>query len=178
VQEALSNIMKHAGRSAEVTLVLDAAACLHIEVEDDGEGFDPALAAEGIGIIGMRERVYALGGTIDGQLRARTRHHVTIALPTRSPQLRYRSGFGNPSRHHHVERIEHALRTGQPEPDHHLGRLHRLVRSLARQYPNVLRFGVVGTSDAGVPIHAGVVSATACSTASRSSAKASGLLQQ
>ena len=30
---------------------------------------------------------------------------------------------------------------------------------LARQYPNVLRFGVVGTSDAGVPIHAGVVAA-------------------
>jgi hypothetical protein len=30
--------------------------------------------------------------------------------------------------------------------------------ALARQYPNVLRFGVVGTSDAGVPIHAGVVS--------------------
>ena len=29
---------------------------------------------------------------------------------------------------------------------------------LARRYPNVLRFGVVGTSDAGVPIHAGVVS--------------------
>ncbi len=29
---------------------------------------------------------------------------------------------------------------------------------LARQYPQVLRFGVVGTSDAGVPIHAGVVS--------------------
>jgi hypothetical protein len=31
--------------------------------------------------------------------------------------------------------------------------------ALARQYPSVLSFGVVGTSDAGVPIHAGVVSA-------------------
>jgi len=30
--------------------------------------------------------------------------------------------------------------------------------ALAREYPNVLRFGVVGISDAGVPIHAGVVS--------------------
>jgi hypothetical protein len=30
---------------------------------------------------------------------------------------------------------------------------------LARRYPGVLQFGVVGTSDAGVPIHAGVVSA-------------------
>lgn len=30
---------------------------------------------------------------------------------------------------------------------------------LARRYPNVLRFGVIGTSDAGIPIHAGVVTA-------------------
>ncbi|MDN4061573.1 M14 family zinc carboxypeptidase [Massilia sp. YIM B02769] len=30
---------------------------------------------------------------------------------------------------------------------------------LARRYPSVLRFGVIGTSDAGLPIHAGVVSA-------------------
>ena len=29
---------------------------------------------------------------------------------------------------------------------------------LAEQFPNVLRFSVVGTSDAGVPIHVGVVS--------------------
>lgn len=31
--------------------------------------------------------------------------------------------------------------------------------ALARNYPSVLRFGVIGTSDAGLPIHAGVVSA-------------------
>jgi len=31
--------------------------------------------------------------------------------------------------------------------------------TLARDYPGVLRFGVIGTSDAGLPIHAGVVSA-------------------
>ena len=30
---------------------------------------------------------------------------------------------------------------------------------LARRYPGVLRFDVVGTSDAGLPIHAGVVAA-------------------
>ena len=37
---------------------------LHIEVDDNGAGFDTATASSGIGIIGMRERVYALGGTI------------------------------------------------------------------------------------------------------------------
>ncbi|QOL51096.1 M14 family zinc carboxypeptidase [Massilia litorea] len=39
-----------------------------------------------------------------------------------------------------------------------LGECIAWYEDLARRYPSVLRFGVVGTSDAGVPIHAGVVS--------------------
>ncbi|QNA91195.1 M14 family metallopeptidase [Massilia sp. Dwa41.01b] len=39
-----------------------------------------------------------------------------------------------------------------------LGECIAWYEDLARRYPNVLRFGVVGTSDAGLPIHAGVVS--------------------
>jgi two-component system sensor histidine kinase UhpB len=83
VQEALSNIMKHAGAGfVRVSLVLsEANDALQIEVLDDGEGFDPALASEGIGIIGMRERVFALGGSI--QLRSTPGEGtlVAIALP-------------------------------------------------------------------------------------------------
>jgi two-component system sensor histidine kinase UhpB len=80
VQEALSNIMKHAkAASAEVSLVLSSEDdALHIEVGDDGEGFDPALASEGIGIIGMRERVFALGGTI--QVRSQPGRGTTVAI--------------------------------------------------------------------------------------------------
>ena len=80
VQEALSNIMKHAGATAaEVTLVLDAANdLLRIEVEDNGHGFDPASSGEGIGIIGMRERVYALRGTMT--LRSAPGRGTTLAI--------------------------------------------------------------------------------------------------
>jgi two-component system sensor histidine kinase UhpB len=80
VQEALSNIMKHSGAtSAEVGLVLsDEDEALHIEVGDDGEGFNPALASEGIGIIGMRERVFALGGAI--QVRSQPGRGTTVAI--------------------------------------------------------------------------------------------------
>jgi two-component system sensor histidine kinase UhpB len=80
VQEALSNIMKHSqARFAQVSLVLsDEDGALHIEVGDDGEGFDPALASEGIGIIGMRERVFALGGTI--QVRSQPGRGTTVAI--------------------------------------------------------------------------------------------------
>jgi two-component system sensor histidine kinase UhpB len=80
VQEALSNIMKHAGAtSAEVSLVLsEEDEALHIEVGDDGEGFDPAVSSEGIGIIGMRERVFAVGGTI--QVRSQPGRGTTVAI--------------------------------------------------------------------------------------------------
>jgi two-component system sensor histidine kinase UhpB len=81
VQEALSNIMKHAHAGfARVSLALSADA-LHIEVADDGEGFDPALALDGIGIIGMRERVFAVGGSIHVQSRPGEGTLVAITLP-------------------------------------------------------------------------------------------------
>lgn len=83
VQEALSNIMKHSQAGfARVTLTLsDEDGALHIEVQDDGEGFDPAVASEGIGIIGMRERVFALGGSIHVQSRPGEGTLVAITLP-------------------------------------------------------------------------------------------------
>jgi signal transduction histidine kinase len=66
VQEALTNVIKHAGRAqARVTLrYLDDE--LEVEVADDGRG-PPGRAADGsgLGIIGMRERVEAHGGRLD-----------------------------------------------------------------------------------------------------------------
>ena len=83
VQEALSNVMKHSQAGfARVSLALsDEDEALHIEVQDDGEGFDPAVASEGIGIIGMRERVFALGGSIHVQSRPGEGTLVAITLP-------------------------------------------------------------------------------------------------
>jgi len=83
VQEALSNVMKHAGASfAQVSLVLDEEQdVLRIAVEDDGQGFEPALSSEGIGIIGMRERVYALRGAIAVHSAPQRGTTVAITLP-------------------------------------------------------------------------------------------------
>lgn len=81
VQEALSNVMKHAdATAAQVSLKL-AGDALHIEVADNGAGFDPAQVSEGIGIIGMRERVFALNGTIDVRSQPGKGTVVAIALP-------------------------------------------------------------------------------------------------
>ena len=65
VQEALSNIAKHARAervSVQVTLDFDT---VRIEVTDDGQGFDPAARAEGFGLVGMRERVALAHGRLE-----------------------------------------------------------------------------------------------------------------
>ncbi|MGI4720068.1 MAG: HAMP domain-containing sensor histidine kinase [Janthinobacterium lividum] len=83
VQEALSNVMKHShATSAQVRMVLDEGAqTLRILVADDGNGFDPASVSEGIGIIGMRERVYAVHGTMDVRSRPGGGTVVAFTLP-------------------------------------------------------------------------------------------------
>jgi two-component system, NarL family, sensor histidine kinase UhpB len=83
IQEALSNVMKHAqAHSVQVELNLsETDRLLEIEIADDGEGFDPASAAAGIGIIGMRERVVALDGSISFQTAPGEGTIVRIALP-------------------------------------------------------------------------------------------------
>jgi two-component system sensor histidine kinase UhpB len=87
VQEALSNIIKHAQASqASVALLLDAGdAVLRIDVHDNGQGFDPARSVEGIGIIGMRERVHALGGTLTLRTAPGQGTALLIALPLPLP---------------------------------------------------------------------------------------------
>ena len=67
VQEALTNVLRHANTS-EVTLqVWVSEGALGILVEDRGSGFDPSAAFSGtssIGLPGMRERVELLGGVL------------------------------------------------------------------------------------------------------------------
>jgi signal transduction histidine kinase len=58
IQEALTNIVKHAGASTVSILLVRGSGSATVVIEDDGQGFDPAaLREEGMGIIGMRERV-------------------------------------------------------------------------------------------------------------------------
>lgn len=85
IQEALSNIIKHANAShAQVFLEVDAdRGALLMEIDDDGCGFDPGQTSLGIGITGMRERVYAFDGTIALQSRPGQGTRLEIALPLR-----------------------------------------------------------------------------------------------
>jgi signal transduction histidine kinase len=64
VQEALTNVSKHAHAThVDVFVGLDDR-WVTIEVRDDGVGFDPTDETSGFGLAGMRERVYLAGGEL------------------------------------------------------------------------------------------------------------------
>jgi signal transduction histidine kinase len=65
VQEALTNIVKHADASRVTVAVIEDDATVGLTVTDDGAGFQTDAANEGFGLIGMRERVTLLGGELD-----------------------------------------------------------------------------------------------------------------
>ena len=78
VAEALTNVVKHAHASrAEVTARVDAGK-LRVEVRDDGlGGADP----EGHGLVGMDDRVTALGGRLEIDSPAGGGTLVAVTLP-------------------------------------------------------------------------------------------------
>ena len=64
IQEALTNVAKHA-RADHVRVAVGVAdGRLAVEVSDDGVGFDPDVATSGFGLAGMRERVALSGGQL------------------------------------------------------------------------------------------------------------------
>ena len=72
VQEGLTNIVKHAGRPANVSVIVRRAdATLQVIIEDNGCGFDAAAQRgktgkrRGLGLDGMRERLGLIGGALE-----------------------------------------------------------------------------------------------------------------
>ena len=66
VQESLTNVVKHAHASRVSVLLTRRNGSVAAVVEDDGRGFDPGEVPDGgFGLLGMRERVAALGGRLE-----------------------------------------------------------------------------------------------------------------
>jgi signal transduction histidine kinase len=62
VQEALTNISRHAQATHVDIRMEELDGKLHILIQDDGVGFDPHASRKGLGLLGMSERVSMLGG--------------------------------------------------------------------------------------------------------------------
>jgi signal transduction histidine kinase len=64
VTESLANVLKHAGASEAKVTLQGADGLLAMVVADNGEGFNPADTSEN-GLAGLRDRISALGGSVD-----------------------------------------------------------------------------------------------------------------
>ena len=94
VQEALTNVRKHAGASASATVRISYETdLLVVEVTDDGSGAATSLAGvgSGNGLIGMRERVEIYGGRFSSGPRRGGGYTVRATLPIVSSVTRSNS---------------------------------------------------------------------------------------
>jgi len=82
VQEAVTNVAKHAeARHLSITLTRKNGSVVAI-IEDDGKGFDPQAAeSDGLGLLGMRERLALVGGTLRVEAAAGTGTTIAAEVP-------------------------------------------------------------------------------------------------
>ncbi|HTF08608.1 MAG TPA: ATP-binding protein, partial [Asanoa sp.] len=83
VEEALTNVLKHSRPSTVAVALSFHTSALEVEIEDDGARPAPIqrIPGPGHGILGMRERVTALGGVFEAQERAGGGFRVGARLP-------------------------------------------------------------------------------------------------
>jgi signal transduction histidine kinase len=84
VQEALTNISRHAGPAAARIQLDYGEDQLTVRIDDDGVGCDGDSPVPGIGLLGMRERVTALGGRLRAEPRPEGGFTVCAELPARA----------------------------------------------------------------------------------------------
>jgi len=66
IQEALTNVVKHAVNATHVSVgITTANGTLHLTIEDNGRGFDATLSSPRLGLAGMRERLLLVGGHLE-----------------------------------------------------------------------------------------------------------------
>jgi signal transduction histidine kinase len=83
VQEALTNVVKHAQATSVSIVVASGESSVRVVIEDDGAGFDPEKVREGaLGLVGMRERVLLLNGRFEVDSTAGAGTALLVELPS------------------------------------------------------------------------------------------------
>ncbi|MEH1888820.1 MAG: sensor histidine kinase [Nostoc sp.] len=87
IQESLTNISKHSV-ATQVSLQLQQNYnTIHLQIVDNGQGFDPTRNTTGFGLQGMRERTAALGGQFLLTSEPLQGCHIAISIPLPQPVL-------------------------------------------------------------------------------------------
>jgi signal transduction histidine kinase len=81
VQEALTNVVRHAGASTATVILTYEDEAVVVRIEDDGRGSSRGSAGSGSGIVGMRERAESVGGTFEAGPRPEGGFGVRARLP-------------------------------------------------------------------------------------------------
>ena len=88
LQEALTNVARHAGaKKVRIALALEGLSAL-LTVADDGRGIAPEVLSRrtSLGLMGMRERALAFGGTLELSAEPGGGTMVAVRVPVGSPQ--------------------------------------------------------------------------------------------
>jgi signal transduction histidine kinase len=89
VQEALTNVSRHAGDARASVHLHYAPEILSVQVDNDGNGTGHSTGTRpsgaGLGLVGMRERVSALGGSLHAGPQDDGGYQVRAELPARAP---------------------------------------------------------------------------------------------
>lgn len=85
VQESLTNIARHAAATTASVRIDYRPDALAIRVDDDGKAAPGTVLMPGIGLLGMRERVTALGGRLRAEPRDEGGFTVQAELPAEQP---------------------------------------------------------------------------------------------
>ena len=87
VQEALTNVLRHAGATQVRVTLGESDAGLQLSVRDNGRGFDPGGVPPGHhGLLGMRYRIESLGGQLELHSAPGAGTLVLARLPAQAPQ--------------------------------------------------------------------------------------------
>ncbi|MDR2924733.1 MAG: DUF3365 domain-containing protein [Azoarcus sp.] len=86
VQEALTNISRHANAAHADIRMEEVEDELHLLIQDDGIGFDSRAPRKGFGLLGMSERVNMLGGEMSVDGRHGVRISVILPLKDEPPE--------------------------------------------------------------------------------------------
>ena len=84
VQEALTNVVKHSGATRVSVLLTERDHAVAAMVEDDGMGFEiDRVREDGLGLVGMRERIGLVGGRLQVESSAGAGTTVVAEVPVR-----------------------------------------------------------------------------------------------
>ncbi|MFJ8850342.1 sensor histidine kinase [Streptomyces sp. NPDC102437] len=85
VQESLTNIVRHAAATTASVRIDYRPDALALRIDDDGKGTPGTVPVPGVGLLGMRERVTALGGLLRAEPRGEGGFTVRAELPVERP---------------------------------------------------------------------------------------------